>query len=155
MRSSSTRGCGVRPWLKPTRSQVQRPDGFNETRFRPNVQDEPGRLACRTIVPTSFERGLDSPNRSSLPGRTRASRRPDMGHRPKEAIRHYQAGFRIGELPLGEDFHGVPPWDWIDNRPVLRCMDGFGPCLWRLQEGRREDGRRDEGKFRRSGSCCS
>lgn len=53
-------------------------------------------------------------------------------HWPKEAIRHYEAGFRIGELSLGEDFHGVLPWGWIDNRPFLRCMHGFGLCLWRL-----------------------
>ena len=53
-------------------------------------------------------------------------------HRPKEAIRHYEAGFRIGELSLGGGFDGVLPWGWIDNRPFLRCMHGFGLCLWRL-----------------------
>jgi hypothetical protein len=51
---------------------------------------------------------------------------------PKDAIRHYEAGFRIGELSLGEDFDGLLPWGWIDNRPFLRCMQGFGLCLWRL-----------------------
>jgi hypothetical protein len=55
-----------------------------------------------------------------------------FGHRPKDAIRHYEAGFRIGELSLGEGFDGVLPWGWIDNRPFLRCMHGFGLCLWRL-----------------------
>jgi hypothetical protein len=34
-------------------------------------------------------------------------------HRPKDAIRHYEAGLRIGELSLGEGFHGVLPWGWI------------------------------------------
>jgi hypothetical protein len=53
-------------------------------------------------------------------------------HRPEDAIRHYEAGFRIGELSLGDGFDGVLPWGWIDNRPFLRCMDGFGLCLWRL-----------------------
>ncbi len=24
------------------------------------------------------------------------------------------------------------PWGWIDNRPFLRCMHGFGLSLWRL-----------------------
>ena len=52
--------------------------------------------------------------------------------RPKEAIRHYEAGVRIGELSLGEGFDGLLPWGWIDNRPFLRCMHGFGLCLWRL-----------------------
>jgi hypothetical protein len=53
-------------------------------------------------------------------------------HRPEDAIRHYEAGFRIGELSLGEGFDGVLPWGFVDNRPFLRCMHGFGLCLWRL-----------------------
>lgn len=53
-------------------------------------------------------------------------------HAPKEAIRHYEAGVRIGELSLGDGFDGVLPWGHIDNRPFLRCLQGFGLCLWRL-----------------------
>jgi hypothetical protein len=52
--------------------------------------------------------------------------------RPKDAIRHYEVGVRIGELSLGASFDGLLPWGWIDNRPFLRCMHGFGLCLWRL-----------------------
>ena len=52
--------------------------------------------------------------------------------RPKDAIRHYEVGLRIGELSLGDGFEGLLPWGWIDNRPFLRCMHGFGLCLWRL-----------------------
>ena len=52
--------------------------------------------------------------------------------RPQDAIRHYAAGYRIGELSLNPGFNGVLPWGWIDNRPFLRCMHGFGLCLWRL-----------------------
>jgi hypothetical protein len=52
--------------------------------------------------------------------------------RPSQAIRHYEAGYRIGELSLGGSFDGLLPWGWIDNRPFLRCMHGFGLCLWRL-----------------------
>jgi uncharacterized protein with HEPN domain len=52
---------------------------------------------------------------------------------PDNAIRHYEVGLRIGELSLGKDFDGVLPWGWIDNRPFLRCMHGFGICLWRLK----------------------
>ena len=55
-----------------------------------------------------------------------------FSHRPKEAIRHYQAGVRIAELTLGPTFEGVLPWGLIDNRPFLRCMQGLGLCLWRL-----------------------
>ena len=53
-------------------------------------------------------------------------------HRPADAIRHYEAGLRIGELSLGDNFDGLLPWGHIDNRPLLRCMHGFGLCLWRL-----------------------
>ncbi|MFH1314753.1 MAG: tetratricopeptide repeat protein, partial [Candidatus Eisenbacteria bacterium] len=53
-------------------------------------------------------------------------------HRPQDAIRHYEVGLRIGELSLGDDFDGVLPWGHIDNRPFLRCMHGYGLCLWRL-----------------------
>ncbi len=49
------------------------------------------------------------------------------------AIRHYEVGMCIGELSLGPDFHGLLPWGHIDNRPFLRCMHGFGLCLWRLE----------------------
>jgi len=53
-------------------------------------------------------------------------------HWPKLAIRHYEVGVRIGELSLGENLDGLLPWGWMDNRPFLRCMNGFGLCLWRL-----------------------
>ena len=53
-------------------------------------------------------------------------------YRPQDAIRHYEVGLRIGELSLGNDFNGVLLWGLIDNRPFLRCMHGYGLCLWRL-----------------------
>lgn len=53
-------------------------------------------------------------------------------HHPQDAIRHYEVGLRIGELSLGDDFTGVLPWGLIDNRPFLRCVHGYGLCLWRL-----------------------
>jgi len=53
-------------------------------------------------------------------------------HSPQVAIRHYEVGLRIGELSLGGDLTGVLPWGLIDNRPFLRCMHGYGLCLWRL-----------------------
>ncbi len=52
--------------------------------------------------------------------------------RPERAIRHYETGLRIGELSLSQGFDGVLPWGRIDNRPFLRCMHGYGLCLWRL-----------------------
>jgi hypothetical protein len=55
-----------------------------------------------------------------------------FNHSPEKAIRHYEVGVRIGELSLDEGFNGVLPWGCIDNRPFLRCMHGYGLCLWRL-----------------------
>jgi hypothetical protein len=55
----------------------------------------------------------------------------DFEHRPKEALRHYEIGMRIGELSLRADFDGVLLWRMIDNRPFLRCLHGYGLCLWR------------------------
>jgi tetratricopeptide (TPR) repeat protein len=60
-------------------------------------------------------------------------------HGPKEAVRHYEVGVRIGELSLGDGFDGLLPWGLIDNRPLLRCMHGYGLCLWRL--GRQPEAR--------------
>ncbi len=51
---------------------------------------------------------------------------------PVKAIRHYEAGVRIAELSFAEGFDGVLAWGLIDNRPYLRCLHGFGLCLWRL-----------------------
>jgi tetratricopeptide (TPR) repeat protein len=56
----------------------------------------------------------------------------DFDDRPKDAIRHYEVGVRIGEQSLGSDFEGLLPWGHIDNRPFLRCMHGLGLCLWRI-----------------------
>ena len=53
-------------------------------------------------------------------------------HSPEKAIRHYEVGVRIGDLSLGEGFNGVLHWGHIKNRPFLRCMQGYGLCLWRL-----------------------
>jgi hypothetical protein len=55
----------------------------------------------------------------------------DFEHRPKDALRHYEIGMRIGELSLGADFDGILLWRMIDNRPFLRCLHGYGFCLWR------------------------
>jgi tetratricopeptide (TPR) repeat protein len=51
----------------------------------------------------------------------------------RTALDHYQRGVLIGELSLGENFTGVLPWGLIDNRPFLRCLSGFGLCLWRVE----------------------
>ena len=56
---------------------------------------------------------------------------------PDTAVRHYDIGVKIGELSLGKDFSGLLRWGCIDNRPFLRCLYGYGLCLWRF--GRMRD----------------
>jgi tetratricopeptide (TPR) repeat protein len=50
----------------------------------------------------------------------------------EDAIRHYQVGVDIGELAFSAGFDGLLPWGHINNRPFLRCLQGYGLCLWRL-----------------------
>jgi hypothetical protein len=51
--------------------------------------------------------------------------------REEKARRHYEAGLRIAELGFGCNFHDLLPWGHINNRPYLRCLHGYGLCLWR------------------------
>jgi tetratricopeptide (TPR) repeat protein len=51
---------------------------------------------------------------------------------PEKALVHYRTGVQIGELSLPENFNDVLLWGHIDNRPFLRCLHGYGLCLWRL-----------------------
>lgn len=53
-------------------------------------------------------------------------------HSPERAIIHYEIGIRIGELSLPAGFEGLLVWGRIYNRPFLRCLHGYGLCLWRL-----------------------
>jgi tetratricopeptide (TPR) repeat protein len=59
---------------------------------------------------------------------------------PERALVHYEIGFRIGELSLPQPFDGVLEWGHIYNRPFLRCLHGYGLCLWRL--GRTDEAQR-------------
>ena len=43
----------------------------------------------------------------------------------------------IGSLTVGEDFDGVLPWGFVENRPFLRCLHGLSSALLRCD--RRED----------------
>jgi tetratricopeptide (TPR) repeat protein len=51
---------------------------------------------------------------------------------PERAIVHYEIGIRIAELSLPAGFDGVLVWGRIYNRPFLRCVHGYGLCLWSL-----------------------
>ncbi len=52
---------------------------------------------------------------------------------PKMALKHYEVGKAIAELSQDPQILGVLPWGLIDNRPYLRCLHGYGLCLWRLE----------------------
>jgi tetratricopeptide (TPR) repeat protein len=56
----------------------------------------------------------------------------EFEHSPARAIVHYEIGVRIGELSLPVPFDGVLAWGVLYNRPFLRCLHGYGLCLWRL-----------------------
>ncbi len=51
---------------------------------------------------------------------------------PERAIVHYEIGMRIGELSLPPGFDGLLVWGRLYNRAFLRCLHGYGLCLWRL-----------------------
>jgi len=51
---------------------------------------------------------------------------------PERAMVHYEIGIRIAELSLPAGFDGLLEWGHIFNRPFLRCLHGYGLCLWRL-----------------------
>ena len=59
---------------------------------------------------------------------------------PTRALLHYEVGMRIGELSLAPGFDGLLPWGMLHNRAFLRCLHGYGLCLWRL--GRLEEARK-------------
>jgi hypothetical protein len=48
------------------------------------------------------------------------------------ALPHFAAGVAVGERSLPAGFAGLLPLAWIDNRPFLRCLHGYGVCLFRL-----------------------
>src|ERR1035437_5198110 len=48
---------------------------------------------------------------------------------PKDAIRHYEVGVRIGELSLGEGFAGLLPW-WCRRRTPRRKPRSTGDLDW-------------------------
>jgi len=60
-----------------------------------------------------------------------------LGLSPQWALQHYEVGVGIGELSIGDDFDGVLPGELAGNRGLVRCLSGYGSCLWRLE-------RRDE-----------
>jgi len=56
----------------------------------------------------------------------------EFDERPRQALLHYEVGVRIGELSLPPDFDGLLTWAHLYNRAFLRCLHGYGLCLWRL-----------------------
>ncbi len=50
---------------------------------------------------------------------------------PERAVLHYEMGMRIGELSLPKGVDVLLSWGMLYNRPFLRCLHGYGLCLWR------------------------
>ncbi len=63
-----------------------------------------------------------------------------LGMSPQWALQQYEVGVGIGQLSVGDDFDGVLPGELAGNRGLLRCLSGYGSCLWRLE--RRDDAKR-------------
>ncbi|NLD99250.1 MAG: hypothetical protein GX640_05195 [Fibrobacter sp.] len=49
----------------------------------------------------------------------------------EKAKRHFEAGIKIAELSFSPAFHDLLPWEYLNNRPYLRCLHGYGLCLYR------------------------
>lgn len=49
----------------------------------------------------------------------------------QRALHHFEVGVGIGKLTVDESFVGLLPWFKLNNRPFLRCLNGYGLCLWR------------------------
>ena len=84
----------------------------------------------------------------SLRDRPCASSRPNLREgqglfawrSARVAVFRATASILVGELPLDGLGDGVLPWGWIDNRPWLRYLNGYGLCLWRLSAQARQEG---------------
>ena len=55
-------------------------------------------------------------------------------HEVHRALQHFELGVRIGQLSVNDSFDGLLPWFKLNNRPFLRCLNGYGLCLWRLEQ---------------------
>ena len=134
-------GEPIDEWAKPIIAHGPRPmfemeqvlpgadpdDPFNDPITRSNEQKDAGdRSAAEKILMELCQAGLRCLDAHAHLGNLVFDRRP------QDAIRHYEVGLRIGELSLGDNSTDVLPWGLINNRPFLRCMHGYGLCLWRL-----------------------
>src|SRR5690606_10953747 len=54
---------------------------------------------------------------------------------PTLALHHFELGVAIGSLTVADDFDGVLPWGFVENRPLLRCLYGFSQALLRCARG--------------------
>jgi len=131
----------IEEWAKPIIARGPRPefemeqvlpgedpdDPFDDPITRSNdLKDTGDRMGAEKLLMELCESDLRCLDAHSHLGNLAFERRPE------DAIRHYEVGLRIGDLSLGDEFDGVLLWGHIDNRPFLRCMHGYGLCLWRV-----------------------
>ena len=134
-------GAPIEPWAKPIMARGQRPqfemeqvlpgadtaDPFSDPLCEANDRKDGGDIeSAHKILMNLCDADLRCLDAHAHLGNLIFDRWP------KEAIRHFEVGYRIGEWSLGGAFDGLLPWGWINNRPFLRCMHGYGLCLWRL-----------------------
>ena len=50
---------------------------------------------------------------------------------------YYKQGVAIGLISIGDHLNEVFPWSLIDNRPFLRCLEGFGLSF--LEQGKTKE----------------
>ena len=139
----------IEPWAKPLIKRGVRPEYEMEQALPGEDPDNPDtdpildavglneagdRHGTRRVLMNLLAADLRCLDAHAHLGNLAFPRDPDM------AVRFYDMGVRIGELSLGKDFDGLLPWGWVDNRPFLRCLHGYGLCLWRF--GRLRDAER-------------
>ena len=128
-------------WVKPIVARGPRPEFEMEQVLPGEDPDDP--FADPITTSNDLKQGGDRPGaRKILMELCQADLRCLDAHshlgrfvfysRAQDAIRHYEVGFRIGEISLGAGFDSVLPWGYVDNRPFLRCVHGYGLYLWRL-----------------------
>jgi hypothetical protein len=126
---------------------LEKPGGALKWRFEPKpAASAQGEACCEGVNrgPTVSGGGCSSPQRmigtqgagvaASLSGVAAVVRRLVVGWRASGTSDwRVVASLSLVAQAAGCGILGVLPWGMIDNRPFLRCLNGLGLCLWRLE----------------------
>ncbi len=130
-------GVGVEPWFRPILEAGPRPVFEMENAF-PDGDDSPILEAIGACEAGDVEHARDLLDELLARDLRCIEARALLAAMafsvlPREALRYHESGVRIGDLSFPPDFRGVLPWSWPGNQPFLRCLHGYGLCLWRLK----------------------